>query len=391
MNEFAASVKLQVRNRNSFEELKQAISSIKGFQIYNSSSANYSCDLLIMEIGEDTKAEFQFIKELQKNGTAGEIFLTSSRTEPEILLSALRTGAKEFFPQPLNREEIRASLLKFRERQMEALSKDTGKIINVIGAKGGVGTTTVAVNLAASFKNVNGKGSVALMDLNLLFGEVPLFLDVKSTFNWGEMTKDISRLDSTYILSTLSKHPSGIYVLPAPARLEGMQAATPENVEVLVKQMQSTFDYIIVDSGHVFNNISLKMLEMSDIVLMVSVLSLPCLINISKLFDFFQKVGYPDPDKVKLVMNRNEKRGTISVAEAEKSTGKNVFWSIPNDYHSTMNAINQGKTLHSYAFKNPVTENFKEFAHALVAGKNGKGLEKGLLGNLFGRKSKVLN
>ncbi len=397
MPEDIASVKLEVKDLKVMENLKEVITSLGGFRIINSHGPqgpdnNFYCDLLILEVGEDIKKEFKLVQSIQKTDMAGEIFLTSSRTEPDILLGALRIGAKEFFPQPINKEEVRSSLIKFKERKANAArgkgKEKKGKIINVMGSKGGVGTTTIAVNLAASLASAkgNGKKTFSLMDMNLLFGEIPLFLDIKSSLNWGDIAKDISRLDSTYLMSVLSKHPSGLYVLPSPSRIDGMQTATPDNIEILVTQMRNTFDFIVIDNGHALNNISLKILELSDIILIVSVLSLPCLINIRKLMEIFQILDYPDENNIKVIVNRYQKKSLISIEEAEKSINKKFFWVIPNDYQNTMIAINEGKTLESVAYKNAVAENFKQFASVFLQKKEKETEKSSIFGNLFGRK-----
>ena len=142
-------------------------------------------DILILEIGDDAQKEFQKIQTLLNSGAIREIFVTSSRVEPELIIQAYREGVKEFFSQPIKKEEVVKALLKFKERPPSPEKKKEGKIITVLGSKGGVGTTTIAVNLAASFAQLDGHPRVALIDMNLLFGEIPLFMDVKSTFNWG--------------------------------------------------------------------------------------------------------------------------------------------------------------------------------------------------------------
>jgi pilus assembly protein CpaE len=225
------SVQLEVKHGEVRREIEKILSSAEGFRLKESDSSE-GCDLLILEIGEDLKQEFQIIRALQSTGSVGAIFLTSPHLEPNVLIEALRAGAKEFFSQPIKGEEVRNSLANFKEG-WKGLSpvrgpKKRGKIIHVIGSKGGVGVTTIAVNLAAGLAEQDKSQSVALMDMNLNFGEIPIFLDIKSSCDWGEVVKNISRVDATLLRSILFKHPSRISVLASPAGLDGVNRITPE-------------------------------------------------------------------------------------------------------------------------------------------------------------------
>jgi pilus assembly protein CpaE len=363
-------VRFEIKQPKIKEELEGIISSTEGFQLDNSGSA-VSCDLLILEIGEDLKNEFQLAHNIQDSGMAREIFFTSSRLDPDVLIQALRAGAREFFPQPIRKEEVKAAFLKLKERRgkekFDGEKKKRGKIIDVIGSKGGVGNTTLAVNLAASLIETPGSPLVALIDMNLLFGEIPIFLNIESVFNWGEIARNISRLDSTYLMSILSKHSSGIYVLPSPTGLDGVNVANPEIIEKLLGLMRNVFDYIVIDGGQALDDISMKILEMSDMVLLVAILSLPCLTNVKRLLWIFQKLGYPQQEDIKIVINRHSRKLTIiTPKEAEESINQKIFWFIPNDYPTTMSAINQGKTLSAVAPSAEVSRNLRELAATFI-------------------------
>ncbi len=363
-------VRFEIKQPKVKEELEGIISSTEGFQLDNSSST-VSCDLLILEIGEDLKKEFQLAHNIQDSGMAREIFLTSTRLDPELLIQALRAGAREFFPQPIKKEEVKTALLKLKERRgkekFDGEKKKSGKIIDVIGSKGGVGNTTLAVNLAASLIETPGSPLVALIDMNLLFGEIPIFLNIESVFNWGEIARNIARLDATYLMSILSKHSSGIYVLPSPTGLDGVNVANPEIIEKLLGLMRNVFDYIVIDGGQALDDISMKILEMSDMVLLVAILSLPCLTNVKRLLWIFQKLGYPLQEDIKIVINRHHRKLTvITPNEAEESINQKIFWFVPNDYPTTMSAINQGKTLAAVAPGAEVSKNIKELASQFI-------------------------
>ena len=370
MNENAILIQLEIKQPKIKEELEEVISSMEEFRLQQSGAPS-SCDVLILEIGDDPQREFTLIHNIQDSGVVREIFLTSPRLDPTLLLEALRAGAKEFFSQPIKKDEVKAALFKFKERKektkFDGEKKKKGKIIDVIGSKGGVGNTTIAVNLATSLSESAKSPLVALIDMNLLFGEIPIFLNIESGFNWGEVARNIARLDSTYLMSILYKHSSGVYVLPSPTGLDGVNVATPEIIEALLGVMRNVFDYIVIDGGQAIDDISLKILEMSETVFLVGILSLPCLTNVKRLLWIFQKLGYPSQDIIKIIINRHQdKKSVIPIKEAEEGVNQKIYWFVPNDYPTTMSAINQGKTLSAVAPNAEVSKNLRSLATQLT-------------------------
>jgi pilus assembly protein CpaE len=243
-----------------------------------------------------------------------------------------------------------------------------GQIINVIGAKGGVGTTTVAVNLAMILAEKKKAGSVALVDLNSVFGEIPLFLSVKATYHWGHIANNVGRLDSTFLTNTMTKHPSGVHILPSPSYLNGHPPVTPEIMDRLLTIMRGTFDFTIVDGGQSLSGLGLKAIEMADRVFLITLLSLPCLRNTNNLLKSLASVGVAQTEQVRLVINRFMKKSEITLKEAEQSLQSKIFWSIPNDYNTTMSAINRGKPLHEISPKADITKNLEALADSLIQG-----------------------
>ena len=285
MLEETIRVRIEVKSDSLTSTLVGMLRSLKGFEVQNSDD-NRRTDLLIFELGNDTKKDFELIRSLLDLGTTGEVFLVSRNSDPALLLQAMRTGVNEFFSQPIKREEVLEALARLKERR--AKSKDPepdrlGQLIEVVGSKGGVGTTTIAANLAVSLTEKEKVQSVALVDMNLVFGDVPLFLEIKPSYHWGEITKNVSRLDPTFLLNVLSRDPCGVYVLPSPVNLDGHNPVSPETVENLLGLMQKMFDFVLIDGGQSLDATSLRILKMSNTVLLVSTLSLPCLTNMKKL------------------------------------------------------------------------------------------------------------
>jgi pilus assembly protein CpaE len=263
------------------------------------------------------------------------------------------------------------ALSKLREGGPSAASlsegpKRKGQIINLFGGKGGVGTTTIAVNLADSMARLEPAPVVALIDMNRLFGEIPLFLGMEHVFNWVDVSKNISRLDASYLSGILYKHRSGLRVLPSPDRVDDAFTVTPQIIETLLRFMRTMFDYIVIDSGQSVDDISKMILRLSDKVLLVCVQSLPCLINVKKVLNRFHSLGYPPEPSVELIVNRYDKKTIISLKEAEESIGKKASWVIPNDYQMSMSAINQGKPLSVVDGNAEISQAIRNIAMALA-------------------------
>ena len=367
MAEDKISVKLEIKNTKIKSQFENALRKIGGFNVQGPKSVDRA-DLLIFELGDEVEKEFLYVQDVVNSGEVGEVFFASGHSDQAVLRRAIRIGAREFFNMPIEDEEIKLALEGFKGRREKAESGETfkdGKIINIIGSKGGVGTTTVAVNLAVSLAEKKSVQSVALIDMNLLFGDIPLFLEIEPKYNWSEITKNISRLDDTFLKNILSVDVSGVCVLPSPSYLSKQHMATPAIMERLLIVMRRMFDYVIVDGGQSLGDISLKILGLSDTVLLISILSLPCLSNTNKLLRTFHDLGFPSNENIRIIVNRYLKKSDISVKDAEISLEKEIFWTIPNDYQTTVTATNRGKALAQFAPREEITKNFRNLAAEL--------------------------
>jgi len=309
------NIKLDIKNPAIAKQFSEIIGSIKGCRILKQDDT-LTPNLQIFEINGNPE-ELNLIQSLLNTGKLQEIFLTSEKTDPEMLMQAIRMGVKEFFPQPIRRSDVEQALKRFKERRAHAapvIHQKSGTLISVVGSKGGVGTTTIAVNLAMTLAEQENDPSVAILDMNTLFGEIPLFLEISPKYHWGEITKNMERLDDTFLMNVLSKHSSGVHVLPSPGYLNGHQAPTPDIMERLLDQMKRMFDYVIIDCGQSTDETALKTIQMSDEVLLISVLSLPCLANTNKLLRSFIDLGYVRKERIKVVINRYMKKKRNHVA-----------------------------------------------------------------------------
>jgi pilus assembly protein CpaE len=368
MQDQSVNIDIFTEDDDSFKALNKMIRPLGNF-VLRKGIDEATADILIYELGDQAEKDFKKIEFLMNSRPALIVFITARDLDKNLLLKAMRMGVKEFIIQPFDEKEIKDALGKIMdkwERKPDAPQK-SGKIIDVMGSKGGVGTTTVAVNLAANLAAMNDRvNQVALVDMNMIFGDIPLFLNLKPAYNWGEITKNIHRLDAAFLMNILTKHPSGLHVLPSPTYLDGNQPYSPDTVNRLLGLMKGMFDFVVIDSGQSLTDVSLSILDRSDKIFLVSLLDLTCLSNTSKLIKSFANIGYNLDERFHIVINRHLKQSDISIGEAEKLLKRKIFWTIPNDYKTTISAINQGKTLNQIASKSETGRSLDLLAGTLI-------------------------
>jgi pilus assembly protein CpaE len=328
--------------------------------------------LLILEMDKDRHKTFAHIQWLQTTSASSEIFLTSAHIDTSVLLEAFRAGVKEFLPQPLDKEEVEHALQRFRERYEERSHARPpepakgGTLLSVFGSKGGVGTTTIAVNLASALLARDKRRSVVLVDVNPQGGDVALFLDLQPAHTFADIAKNLSRLDATLLMSTLSKHASGMSLLPSPTAIDELDSVTPEAAQKTLKLLQAAFDYSIIDCGHILDETTLAVLNMSSAVFLISVVTPPILHKTRRILDLFSRLEL-STDHFKIIMNRYIKNSYISLKEVERILTRRPFWLIPNDYMTTMSAINTGEPLSGIARRASITKNFSRLVASFTA------------------------
>lgn len=366
------SVRLDIKSAKLLKRFQEIIDSLEEVSIKKPQESGLP-DVVIFEVGSDFEKDLEPIESIQRSPSCPEIFMAASVTSSEIMKQAVRMGIKEFFSEPIKRGEVEIAFARCKERLASGKPKKVkyGTILSVLGSKGGTGSTMIAVNLAVALAQSSDAISIALADLNLQFGDIPLFLDIEPANTMGEISQNIARLDSMFLMSALTKHASGIYVLAPPNHPEEAKAVTPDHTKQVLNLMQEMFDYIVVDSNRSLDQNTLMALQVSEIIFVVTHLELASLKNANRLVSICANMGYNE-SKIRLVINRYEKRGDISLKEAEEVLGGKAYWLIPNDYSSVISSINQGKSVLLTANSSRVTKSFKEMASRIQGKGSGR-------------------
>lgn len=319
------------------------------------------------------------------------LLVTSPNKNPEVIIRAMRSGAREFLGQPLKREEVTEAFRKLRLSQHkpgEGVAE--GEVISVFGVKGGVGTTTIAINLAVNLAEETKK-QVILVDLNLQLGNAALFLNIKPKYSIIDIAQRVEDLDPALLRNILPRHTSGIYLLPGPLRPEDSESMRESHLDRILTFLRSMFNYVIIDTTHLLGELTLRALDESDVILTVFTDDLAAIYNTRQCLDIFQRMDF-DRDKVRLVMNRGESNRGISAKDVEQSIDYPVFWKIPNlDYPTVLSALNQGIPISTYKPRSKLSASFRDMAkhldaHAVPEETSEEGEKKGFVKRLFSKK-----
>jgi pilus assembly protein CpaE len=320
------------------------------------------------------------------------LFVTSADKDPETIIRAMRSGAREFLPQPLDREDLMEAFTKVRlssHRATEGVSR--GKVISIFGMKGGVGTTTIAINLAVNLTQQMER-RVILLDLNLQLGNAPLFLNMKPKYSIADIAGNIEDMDPVTLKGILPRHSSGMYLLAGPPHPEQADLVRERHLDRILAFLRSMFDFIIIDTTNILRELTLRALDESEIILAVFTDDLASVYNARQCLDIFQRMNYGD-DKVRLVMNRGISDRGIPRQDVEKSINYKIFWNIPNEkYPTVLSSLNQGIPISIFKPRSKLSASFRDLAEHLdreiypEEESAGEGKQKGLGKRLFGKR-----
>ncbi|WP_279342290.1 AAA family ATPase [Geotalea sp. SG265] len=293
-----------------------------------------------------------------------KVFALAAAKDPDWILKLVRAGATEYLTKPIISAELIEAIRKVAHTSgLNGVNGTAqGKTVTVFNPSGGVGTTTVAVNLAAALA-AQGK-KVALMDANLFCGNVTSFLDFTPRYDLSSTTSNLGRLDGNFLMSVMERHRSGLHVLSAPLDLEEAAEVTPEQLREVIAVMQEAFSYTIIDAGGPITSCNQAIFASSDLIFFTTVLDLPSLKNAKRYLPLVRKVAGPN-GRIELLINRHTPKGEIRAADAEKILGTRSYCTIPNAYSDVRGAINKGQPVTSCSPRSPVTKAINELAQLL--------------------------
>ncbi len=347
------------------EIVAQTSQFLEGYDIIK----NNNPDIVIINLYQAEEKALNLAERISTNLPNVTLFLSSPQAYPEIIIRSMRAGAREFIIQPFKKEELITAInnyLEFKERSSIGKGRD-GKIISVFGVKGGVGATTIATNLAVLLRKKSNK-DVVLVDFNFKLGNAALYLNIKPKFSIMDVALNLTNIDGERLKKSLPKHSSGVCMLPGPSRLEDSESLKGLQVEKILTILKNLFDYIIIDTSREFDDLNIKALDSSDLILAIANIEIATIYNAKSCLDLFKRMGY-DKDKVRLLLNRFTSQNGFTSETLEKTIDYPIFLKIPNQtYANVIDSINQGTPITQMMPKSKMSVSFDD----LVAKLNGK-------------------
>ena len=326
-------------------------------------------DVGVIAIDQNPEAALRLIQRVVGESPETMILAASESTEGPLILKTMRAGAAEFLTLPIAPEDLREALTRISQQKFG--SSESGsrscKVIAVAGATGGVGATSTAVNLGCVLAS-KPQNSVALIDLDLALGDADVFLDSIPDYTLADVVQNASRLDIQLLKRSLTKHTSGLYLLPRPVELADAWTINADSVRKVIQLMKASFTHLVIDLSKTYSEADMAAIEASSQVVLVTQLDLPCLRNVVRLMMSFEETEGLQ-QKVEIVVNRaGLDSGQISLKKAKETLGRELFALLPNDYRTMVEVRNNGKPLIVQAPKAPITTAIKDLAEKLDGG-----------------------
>ncbi len=317
-----------------------------------------SPDIMVLALAADHNKAMQLISQLVDEFSSLPILAVSARGDGQSILQALRCGAKEFLTQPVVLEELLHALQRLQTNrvapdgtvQSNGSHKVDSQVISIIGSRGGVGCTSIAVNLGCSLAQHEGL-NVGLVDLDLALGDADVALDLMPDYTLADVALNVDRLDMTFLRRSLCRHETGLSLLPHPVQMEDITLIHEDHLQRVIGLLRASYTHLILDLSKRFTPTDVTAMRMSDVILLVAQLELTSLRNVVRML---HTLGNEEGlgEKVQVVINRvGADDGEITLKKAEETIGKPVFWQVPNDYKAMLGARNAGVPLIQFAPK----------------------------------------
>jgi pilus assembly protein CpaE len=318
-------------------------------------------DAVLLELPANASETVEAIRKIREEQPDTGIILSSYESSPQLILSCVRAGAQEFISRPIDTTELQKAMEHIRKLAERSVgrARHRGTILSVFSGKGGVGTTSVVANLGVALAN-RGDAKTILVDMSFQMGDLGLMLDEPPRYSLPDAFDD-DVLSETKLQSVMAEHESGAYVMTVAASPEIAEGITRQQIASLLGTLTNMFDYIVIDVGRHLDDRTFEAMELSDAIMMMSMQDVPTIRNVSRYLEILERLEI-ERDKVRLIVNRYQKKNRLTLKDVEAALDLETFWTIPNDFHPVSTGIDGGVPAVIEAPRSKVAQSFKDLA-----------------------------
>lgn len=320
-----------------------------------------NAQIIIVEVRPEYEASLASLARLHTDHPQAKIVAAIRDPALPVVRSLLRAGVHDVVQLPLDRDEVAAILVQIREDAAKAGAAvaTRGRVVSVVKSVGGVGATSLLTQMAALYANrdADARRETCLFDLDVQFGNAATYLGLSPALTVRDLLEAGSRVDAAMLQSTATRHSSGLDVFAAPKDMMPLEAIDGDEICDLIDLAAHEYDTIFVDLPGNWTNWSLSLIARSDLVLLVTELSIASLRQARRVLDLIEQEDLSDV-KVQIVMNRVEKKlfGAIGLQDASTALRRPVSMSVANDFRLMSAALDQGVQLSEIKAKNRLTQ-----------------------------------
>ena len=320
-------------------------------------------DLFIIDARGDAAAAMARVEALRADSATSGIFVVAREPNPDLILQCMRAGANEFFTFPPAEGTFYEAIHRSASRRTAAGHGQTATTLVFFGAKGGAGTTTLAVNCAVELARLSGQRTI-IVDLKTGLGEVGLFLGVRSRYTLVDALDNMHRLDAEFLRELVAKHKSGLDILAGSDNFDRPNAADGSALEDILRHLREEYEYVVIDGGSQINPGVMASLYTADTIGLVANPDVPSIRNAQRLVDRIRQMG-ASPDRVRLLLNRAAEPFPIPPAQIEAAVGHPIDHMFPSDYKTVSGALNSGVPL-ALTGSSPLAAQFDSFTRRML-------------------------
>ncbi len=317
-------------------------------------------DICLVDFDGNRRGASMAAERIHSSAPGTAIFAISSHSQPDCILEAMRSGCTEYLTKPLEREQLVNAVGRVGARRREKKDQNRAQVMAFIGSKGGCGVTTLVTQLGAILSKSYSRKSL-VVDLHPDFGDAALYLKLnKPSYHFFELLENTHRLDADFLQSFLMQHSSGVDLIGAPEGSDSTREILPGSLSQTFDFLRSKYEFILVDLPVGLNEKNLELMRYCDQIYLVTVAEVSAVRNVVRQLEYFGRADIPR-EKIRVVLNRYEKRNIIGDSQIEKVIEQKIHWRVPNHYPQVVKTIHAGDPIAQLS-SSEVGANLKEWA-----------------------------